>query len=234
MDGGEKRHVGARGRKVIARRKHKTGNGSRVIKGKSEGDQRAPGVPHDDGPLDAKARERFSNQRGLRYCRPGTAARALAMAKPRPVEGNGPVLPGGMIDHAADQHVIDHRAVAVKKHDRPAAPAHEIVKPHAVRGDERSFWRMLALGFSGAAVHEDGGPGQGKSRHAEDAALALCRAGAWHVCSEGVFQGQVRSSFALVACANEATLARGPTSSKARRGQTRGRPRRQASPWAAP
>ena len=139
-----------------------------------------------------------------------TAARALAMAKPRPVEGNGAVLPGGMIDHAADQHVIDHRAVAVKKHDRRAAPAHEIVKPHAVSGDERSFWRMLALGFSGAAVHEDGGPGQGKSRHAEDAALALCRAGAWQVCSEGVFHRHVRSSFALPACANEATLAPGP------------------------
>ena len=46
----------------------------------------------------------------------------VAVSKSRPVENNGAVMAGGLIEHAADQHVLDHRAVAVHEHDRLPLP----------------------------------------------------------------------------------------------------------------
>ena len=56
------------------------------------------------------------------------------MAKSRPVKSYRPMRPCRLIEHSADEHILDHRAIAVQEnHGRPGAPL-DVVQSHTVRG----------------------------------------------------------------------------------------------------
>jgi hypothetical protein len=85
----------------------------------------------DEGALDSQQPERFWEDRRLRRGGPVAAARPLAVTEPGPVESNRPVPSCGLVDHATNQQIVNHGAVAMKKDNRWAAPLLDIVKPRA-------------------------------------------------------------------------------------------------------
>ena len=117
----------------------------------------------DDRAVDAEAPEGLGEKGSLGGSRPMAAPRPLAVPEARPVEGDGPVALSCSIDDAADQQVLDHRPVAMQKHDGPAAAALHVVKADAARGDEATSGGMGNLGLASLPLDEDG---RARHRHA--------------------------------------------------------------------
>jgi len=74
------------------------------------------------------------------------------MAEPRPVEGDGAMGLGRVIDKATDEHVVDHRPVAVQEDDGRACAALHVVQSYAIRGNEWAPGRIVPLGLGRSAI----------------------------------------------------------------------------------
>jgi hypothetical protein len=103
-----------------------------MIESNCERDQRRPGVGNYNGSLDTQKREGSDQQFSLRFCRPGTVARALAMSEAGSVDCNRAVMFGSLIEEAADQDILDHCPITVQEDNRLPRSAGDVVKAHAI------------------------------------------------------------------------------------------------------
>ena len=71
------------------------------------------------------------------------------MAKPGAVNGDDPVARRKLVNEAADNEVLGHRAVAVDQHDGTALTSGDVVDPHAIHLDEPPWRVMDLLGLNG-------------------------------------------------------------------------------------
>ena len=76
------------------------------------------------------------------------------MPKSRPIEDNGAVRRSRVINDAADQHVFDHRAVAVQKHDGRTVALFHVVQADAIDCHEPALGQVVALGLGSPAVDQ--------------------------------------------------------------------------------
>jgi hypothetical protein len=118
-----------------------------MIESKREGRQRTPRMTHHNRIADAEPSKGLCEQGCLRRGCPGTVLGAIAVPETRPVEDNGPVGGSRVINHAADQHVFDHRAVAVQEHHGRAVALFNVVKTDAIDGQKLAAWQVFALGL---------------------------------------------------------------------------------------
>src|SRR4051812_13142032 len=112
-------------------------------------------MSEDESAVHAKLAQRVGKQVSLRVRRPNDVARAIAVAKPRTIEGNDPIIFGSPCDQPAGYEVLDHAAVAMEKQQRSAGAALDVVKPDPVHLDESSGRRIVALRLFGELPIED-------------------------------------------------------------------------------
>src|SRR3954469_25387616 len=95
--------------------------------------------------------ERALDQFGLRGRRPDDVAWPLAVAEAGSVERDHPVVLSRQINKATGVEVLDHAAIAVKKHQRRARAAFDIVQPNAIDLQEAAGGWIGAFGRFGKA-----------------------------------------------------------------------------------
>ena len=86
--------------------------------------------------------------------------RPLAMPKTRTIEDNGVVRGSHLINDTTNQHVFDHRAIAVQKHDGRTVTLFHVVQPNAIDCHEPALWQIIALGLGSPAVDQDSRSGE--------------------------------------------------------------------------
>ena len=110
------------------------------------------------------------------------------MPKSRPIEDNRAVGRGRLINDAADQHVFDHRAIAMQEHDGRAVALFHVVQPDAVHCHEPALGQVVALGLGRAAVDQHRRSGESEGGDAEKAAGAGGRTRSPECCPVGHLQ----------------------------------------------
>src|SRR5436309_2698908 len=111
-------------------------------------------MPEHDRAFDAEPAESVAQHAGLRLRGPSDLARAFAMAEAWAIEHDDAVCLGRKIDRSAQGHVIDHRAVAVQKHQRFAMATLDVVKANATCLDKSSARGGFSLRVSRAVTSE--------------------------------------------------------------------------------
>jgi hypothetical protein len=106
-----------------------------------------------DWALDPNASEGMVYELGLRSWRPDSGARALAIAKSRPVEGNDAVPLCCEREDATDLPILDRYAVTVEEDHRGALATLDVVQTNTIHLDEAAVSRMFA--FRSACAHLD-------------------------------------------------------------------------------
>src|SRR5678810_934334 len=118
-------------------------------------------MPDHSRPFDAEKRKGCRKQFGLLLRAPGVPPGPGSVAKPRPVEHDGAVRLSGMINNAADQHVVNHSTIAVQEDDWRAAATLHIVKAYAIGSHERATGGVIAFGLGCATICQQGGAREG-------------------------------------------------------------------------
>src|SRR5262245_413802 len=118
--------------------------------------QRPPGVADHNRPVDAEQFERLKQQQGLSRGGPGAAARSLAVAEPWTVKGNSMIAARRLVHDVADDEVVQHGAITMQEHDRPALAALHVVQPCSTWADETTQRWVPAFGLLGMPLGDQG------------------------------------------------------------------------------
>ncbi len=102
-----------------------------------------------DSAAQAELLQRFEKQFSLCVRSPDDVPRPIAVAVSGAIEYDDAVVFGGQFDQAAGFEILNHAAVTVEKHQRPAGAALQIVDPHAFDLDEAPGRRIVALRLFG-------------------------------------------------------------------------------------
>ena len=143
-----------------------------MVEGKRQSDQRTPGVADDDRCCRCQAGQTFWQTAPPALLPSRSGPRPLAVPESRPIEDNGAVRTGGVINNATDQHVLDHRAVAVQEHNRRTVTLVHVVQPDAIDGHEPALGQIIALGLGSPAVDQDSRSGESDGGDADKTAGA--------------------------------------------------------------
>ena len=99
---------------------------------------------------------RAADQARLRGGTAAPAARPLAVAISRPVDGDDAIALGRFAHQSAQHEVLDHAAQPVQQDQRRPRPLLDIVQAHALDGDEAAERRMPSFRLRGPLAHDCG------------------------------------------------------------------------------
>lgn len=102
-------------------------------------------MSQNEGALHTETLERCKKQVSLRCRRPDDVSGTIAVSISRAIEHDDPVVLRSQLDQAARFEILDHASVSVKKNQRSALAALDIVQANALDIDEVAGWRVVAL-----------------------------------------------------------------------------------------
>ena len=112
-------------------------------------------MSENESTMHAKLLQRLEKQFSLCCGRPNNVSRPIAVAVPRAIEYDDPVIFGSQFDQAARNEILDHAAVAMEKNQRSARAALHVVNPDPIHLKESSSRRIVALCLFGKLPIED-------------------------------------------------------------------------------
>src|ERR1700741_136401 len=120
-----------------------------MVQCQRQGDERAPGITDDDGPLDAKPYECLSQQISLPGGRPHRAARPVAIPETGAIKRNNLTLSlSREVEQPAQFEILGGNDIAMEKDDRPSTAPLKVVKSDTVDSNEPPTRWMFPLYFS--------------------------------------------------------------------------------------
>src|SRR3954454_25148986 len=113
-----------------------------------QGDQRSPGMSHDNGLLDTKLSKSIPDERRLSGSGPNLSPRPLAVSEAWPVNRNHTMVPSQEVKQPTDLEVFHEALIAMKQHNRRSSPLFQVMEPHPVNFHERTFGWIAPFGLS--------------------------------------------------------------------------------------
>ena len=144
-------HVRTPGRVVVAGQKHEPTQVTPACDGEREGYEGAPGVAHDDRPLNIQPLQYAMHEMRLGGSGPDPQPWSIRVAEAGPVNGKDPVVFRKLVQEAADHEVLSHGSVAMDQNHRATFATGDVVDPHPVhlnKAAQRS-WSTGLLGLFG-------------------------------------------------------------------------------------